>query len=142
NPGLLGSAADFRRAVTDQEGSGATLARRLTGPFVLRRLKTDRSLITDLPEKHQMRTWCTLTSEQASLYKAVVDDMGERLSEADEAERKGLVLTTMARLKAICNHPAQFLGDGSGLAGRSGKLERLESILGEAIAEGDKALWF
>lgn len=144
NPGLLGSADDFRRAVTDrvEEGSGATLARRLTGPFVLRRLKTDRSIITDLPEKHQMRTWCTLTPEQASLYKAVVDDMGQRLSEADEAERKGLVLTTMSRLKAICNHPAQFLGDGSALAGRSGKLERLESILGQATAEGDKALCF
>ena len=144
NPGLLGSADEFRRAVTDraEEGTGAALARRLTGPFVLRRLKTDRSIITDLPEKHQMRTWCTLTPEQASLYKAVVDDMGERLSEADETERKGLVLVTMARLKAICNHPAQFLGDGSALAGRSGKLERLESILGEAVAEGDKALCF
>ena len=158
NPGLLGTAADFQRAVADraeaevdggaapidgQGGSGGTdLVRRLTGPFVLRRLKTDRSIIADLPEKHQMRTWCTLTPEQASLYKAVVDEMGERLAEADDKERKGLVLATMSRLKQICNHPAQFLGDGSALAGRSGKLERLESILGEAVAEGDKALCF
>ena len=146
NPGLLGSAADFQRAVTDraevEEGADTDLVRRLTGPFVLRRLKTDRSIIADLPDKHQMRTWCTLTPEQASLYKAVVDRMSERMAEADDKERKGLVLATMSRLKQICNHPAQFLGDGSALAGRSGKLERLEAILGEAAAEGDKALCF
>ena len=162
NPGLLGTAADFQRAVADRaeaeveagsapfdgpggsggDGGGTDLVRRLTGPFVLRRLKTDRSIIADLPEKHQMRTWCTLTPEQASLYKAVVDEMSERLAEADDKERKGLVLATMSRLKQICNHPAQFLGDGSALAGRSGKLERLEAILGEAVAEGDKALCF
>ncbi|MGW5877990.1 SNF2-related protein [Nocardiopsis terrae] len=148
NPGLLGSAADFQRAVADRAeseegaGDGTDLVRRLTGPFVLRRLKTDRSIIADLPEKHQMRTWCTLTPEQASLYRAVVDDMAERMAEADERERKGLVLSAMSRLKQICNHPAQFLGDGSALAGRSGKLDRLEAILGEAVAEGDKALCF
>ncbi|WP_394296865.1 DEAD/DEAH box helicase [Nocardiopsis lucentensis] len=153
NPGLLGSAQDFQRAVADRadggddgeggEGGAATaLVRRLTRPFVLRRLKTDRSIIADLPEKFEMRTWCTLTPEQASLYKAVTDDMAERMSEADEKERKGLVLATMARLKQICNHPAQFLGDGSALAGRSGKLDRLEAILGQAVARGDKALCF
>ncbi len=148
NPGLLGSAADFQRAVADRAeaeegtGDGTDLVRRLTGPFVLRRLKTDRSIIADLPEKQEMRTWCTLTPEQASLYKAVVDDMAERMAEADEKERKGLVLSTMTRLKQVCNHPAQFLGDGSALSGRSGKLDRLESILGEAVAEGDKALCF
>ncbi|MFE3456337.1 DEAD/DEAH box helicase [Nocardiopsis aegyptia] len=165
NPGLLGSAQDFQRAVAEPAeaaahgdgggvgdgggddagaGTGAAtdLVRRLTGPFVLRRLKTDRSIIADLPEKQEMRTWCTLTPEQASLYKAVVDEMAQRMSEADEKERKGLVLATMSRLKQICNHPAQFLGDGSALSGRSGKLDRLESILGEAVAEGDKALCF
>nr|WP_121184816.1 DEAD/DEAH box helicase [Nocardiopsis sp. Huas11] len=159
NPGLLGSAQDFQRAVADpaeaavagdddgdgapaRAGAGTDLVRRLTGPFVLRRLKTDRSIIADLPEKQEMRTWCTLTPEQASLYKAVVDEMAQRMSEADEKERKGLVLATMSRLKQICNHPAQFLGDGSALSGRSGKLDRLESILGEAAAEGDKALCF
>lgn len=148
NPGLLGTAADFQRAVADRAeaeegaGEGTDLVRRLTGPFVLRRLKTDRSIIADLPEKQEMRTWCTLTPEQASLYKAVVDDLAERMAEADEKERKGLVLSSMSRLKQICNHPAQFLGDGSALAGRSGKLDRLESILGEAVAEGDKALCF
>ncbi|MEE2046261.1 DEAD/DEAH box helicase, partial [Nocardiopsis tropica] len=142
NPGLLGSAAAFERAVTGEDGPDTGLVRRMTGPFVLRRLKTDRSIIADLPEKMEMRTWCTLTPEQASLYKAVVDEMAERMAEATEKERRGLVLATMSRLKQICNHPAQFLGDGSALAGRSGKLDRLESILGEAAAEGDKALCF
>ncbi|MEU3019221.1 SNF2-related protein [Nocardiopsis sp. NPDC007018] len=148
NPGLLGTAAGFQRAVgaraeaEEGSGEGTDLVRRLTGPFVLRRLKTDRSVIADLPDKHEMRTWCTLTPEQASLYKAVADDLAERMAEADEKERRGLVLSAMSRLKQICNHPAQFLGDGSALAGRSGKLDRLESILGEAVAEGDKALCF
>ncbi|WP_275101050.1 SNF2-related protein [Nocardiopsis dassonvillei] len=142
NPGLLGTAADFERAVEGEEGPDTALVRRMTGPFVLRRLKTDRSIIADLPEKLEMRTWCTLTPEQASLYKAVVDEMGERLAEATEKERKGLVLATMSRLKQICNHPAQFLGDGSALSGRSGKLERVEAILASAAAEGDKALCF
>ncbi|MFC3994302.1 DEAD/DEAH box helicase [Nocardiopsis sediminis] len=159
NPGLLGSQAAFRAAVADRversvqgrsgddQGpaggdDGTALLKRLTGPFILRRLKTDRSIIGDLPEKHEIRTWCTLTPEQASLYKATVDDMTERIDDADGIQRKGLVLATMARLKQICNHPAQFLADGSPLAGRSGKLDRVEVLLEEAMAEGDKALCF
>ncbi|GAA3739443.1 hypothetical protein HDA32_002777 [Spinactinospora alkalitolerans] len=161
NPGLLGSEAGFRRHAgrierahaaeggedtasggADGGDGGAALLKRLTGPFILRRLKTDRSIISDLPEKLEMRTWCTLTPEQASLYKAAVDEMTERIDGAEGIQRKGLVLATMARLKQICNHPAQFLGDGSALAGRSGKLERLERLLAEATAEGDKALCF
>ncbi|WP_028646969.1 DEAD/DEAH box helicase [Nocardiopsis sp. CNT312] len=146
NPGMLGSAEGFQRSIADRAESGdeaATgLVRRLTRPFVLRRVKTDRSVIADLPEKLEMRAWCTLTPEQASLYKAVADHTAERMAEAGEKERKGLVLAAMARLKQICNHPAQFLGDGSALAGRSGKLDRLEAILASAAAEGDKALCF
>ncbi|GAA2012487.1 DEAD/DEAH box helicase [Nocardiopsis rhodophaea] len=154
NPGLLGSQAAFQHGIANRveqeaskgDGSGGgestALLKRMTGPFILRRLKTDRSIISDLPEKHEMRSWCTLTPEQASLYRAAVDDMTERIDGADGIQRKGLVLATMARLKQICNHPAQFLGDGSGLAGRSGKLERLAGLLAEALAEGDKALCF
>ncbi|ASU84155.1 ATP-dependent helicase [Nocardiopsis gilva YIM 90087] len=154
NPGLLGSEAAFRQGIAGRVereaseagsvggGESTALLKRMTGPFILRRLKTDRSIISDLPEKHEMRTWCTLTPEQASLYKAAVDDMTERIDGADGIQRKGLVLATMARLKQICNHPAQFLGDGSELAGRSGKLERLAGLLSEALAEGDKALCF
>src|SRR5690606_22647565 len=119
NPGLLGPQAAFlrgaaaiERAVAEGEGGrAADPLKRATGPFILRRVKTDRSIITDLPEKNEFRTWCTLTPEQATLYKAVVEEMTERLDEADGIQRKGLVLASMARLKQICNHPAQFLGD-------------------------------
>ncbi|MFW5418366.1 DEAD/DEAH box helicase [Nocardiopsis sp. CNT-189] len=150
NPGLLGPQAAFlrgaaaiERAVAEGEGGrAADPLKRATGPFILRRVKTDRSIITDLPEKNEFRTWCTLTPEQATLYKAVVEEMTERLDDADGIRRKGLVLASMARLKQICNHPAQFLGDGSALAGRSGKLDRLEGLLEEALAEGDRALCF
>ena len=114
----------------------------MTAPFVLRRLKTDTSIITDLPTKQEMRTWCTLTSEQASLYKATVDEMTALIDEASGIRRKGLVLATMTKLKQICNHPAHLLGDGSRLSGRSGKLAQLEQLFTEMMAEGDKALCF
>jgi non-specific serine/threonine protein kinase len=109
---------------------------------VLRRVKTDRSIISDLPEKLEMEVLCNLTAEQASLYQAVVDDMLDRISTSEGIERRGLVLATMTKLKQVCNHPAQLLRDGSGLPGRSGKLARLEEILDEVLAAGEKALIF
>ncbi|QBI54420.1 DEAD/DEAH box helicase [Streptomonospora litoralis] len=163
NPGLLGSQRSFREgiaarveraaaAAAAEDGTPRTGAaavddstrelRRITGPFILRRLKTDRAIISDLPDKQESRAWCTLTPEQASLYQAAVDDMTRRLAETADEHRKGVVLAAMARLKQICNHPAQFLADGSALAGRSGKLERLQGLLEHALAAGDKALCF
>ena len=148
NPGLLGPAEQFRqryaipieRAADDE---ATARLRRITGPFILRRLKTDKSIISDLPDKLEMKVWCNLTAEQASLYQATVTDMLARIEAAEEGiERRGLVLATMARLKQVCNHPAHLLGDGSRLPGRSGKLARLEEICDEVIAEGDKALCF
>jgi Superfamily II DNA/RNA helicases, SNF2 family len=110
---------------------------------MLRRLKTDKTIISDLPEKQEMKVWCNLTAEQASLYQATVTDMLSRIEEAtDDISRRGLVLATMAKLKQVCNHPAHLLGDGSRLSGRSGKLARLEEICDEIVAEGDKALCF
>ncbi|HEY2551838.1 MAG TPA: DEAD/DEAH box helicase [Streptosporangiaceae bacterium] len=148
NPGLLGSAEKFRTRFAvpierhaDEEA--ARQLRRLTGPFILRRLKTDTSIISDLPDKQEIKVWCNLTAEQASLYQATVTDMLARIEAADDTiQRRGLVLATMARLKQACNHPAHLLGDGSRLAGRSGKLARLEAICDEIVAEGDKALCF
>ncbi len=116
--------------------------KRLTGPFVLRRLKTDRSIIDDLPEKNEMKVYCNLTREQASLYRAVVSEAEEAIAGAEGMQRKGLVLATLTRLKQVCNHPAQFLGDRSATAGRSGKLARLTEMLGEVVESGDKALVF
>ena len=148
NPGLLGPAERFRERYAvpiERHGSPeATQAlKRLTQPFVLRRLKTDKTIISDLPDKQEMKVFCNLTSEQASLYQATVTDMLSRIEEAaDDISRRGLVLATMAKLKQVCNHPAHLLGDGSRLSGRSGKLARLEEICDEIVAEGDKALCF
>jgi SNF2 family DNA or RNA helicase len=147
NPGVLGSVSSFRErfAVPIErydDTEAAQLLKRVTGPFVLRRLKTDPSIIDDLPDKIEMKVLCNLTAEQASLYQAVVDDMLARIEDSEGMERKGLVLATMAKLKQVCNHPAHLLKDGTRLAGRSGKLARLEEILEEVLAEGDKALCF
>ena len=148
NPGMLGSAKAFRdRYAVPIERHGSDEAaqelRRVTQPFVLRRLKTDKTIISDLPEKQEMRVWCNLTQEQASLYAATVSDMLQRIEGAsDDITRRGLVLATMAKLKQVCNHPAHLLRDGSRLPGRSGKLARLEELCEEIAAEGDKALLF
>jgi SNF2 family DNA or RNA helicase len=148
NPGLLGPAERFRERFAvpiERNGSddAAAALQRLTRPFVLRRLKTDKAIISDLPDKQEMKVWCNLTAEQASLYAATVADMLSRIEEAtDDISRRGLVLATMAKLKQVCNHPAHLLGDGSRLPGRSGKLARLEEICDEIVAEGDKALCF
>ncbi|WP_336205471.1 SNF2-related protein [Nonomuraea sp. LPB2021202275-12-8] len=147
NPGLLGPRARFRTRFQEpiearQDEQAAHALRRATGPFVLRRLKTDTSIISDLPEKLEVKEWCTLTPEQASLYQAVVDDMLAKIDDSEGIERRGLVLSAMARLKQVCNHPAHLLKDGSLLSGRSGKLSRLEQLAEEIVAEGEKALVF
>ncbi|MEN3538262.1 SNF2-related protein [Microbispora sp. ZYX-F-249] len=147
NPGLLGSARAFRdryQEPIERHGDETATAalKRATGPFVLRRLKTDKTIISDLPDKLEMKVWCTLTPEQASLYQAVVEDMIGKISGSEGIERRGNVLAAMAKLKQVCNHPAHLLKDGSRLAGRSGKLARLEELAEEIVSEGDKALVF
>jgi SNF2 family DNA or RNA helicase len=147
NPGLLGPAATFKRCYATpieryRDRDATERLRQATGPFVLRRLKTDRSIITDLPEKIEMRIDCHLTKEQATLYQAVVDEMIEKAEHTTGIERSGIILAALMKLKQACNHPAHLLKDRSALAGRSGKLARLEEILAEALAEGDKALCF
>jgi non-specific serine/threonine protein kinase len=147
NPGLLGSATTFRARFAEPverrgDEEAASRLRRLTGPFVLRRVKTDKSIIADLPEKVETEVVCNLTAEQASLYQAVVDDMMARIESSEGIERRGLVLATMTKLKQVCNHPAQLLRDGSRLLGRSGKLDRLDGIIDEVLAAGEKALLF
>ena len=148
NPGYLGSHTRFHERFAlpierqhDQQATERLQA--LVRPFVLRRLKTDPTVISDLPEKIEMREYCPLTREQVTLYEAVVRD-GLRQIEAAQSpmERRGIVLALLVRLKQVCNHPAHFLGDGSALARRSGKLTRLEELIEELLAEGDRALIF
>ncbi len=147
NPGYLGNAKEFRgrfaqpiEKYRNPESTGTL--RRLIQPYVLRRLKTDRTIIKDLPEKIETRVDCHLTTEQATLYEAVVKEMLAQIEHAEGIQRRGLVLATLMKLKQICNHPAQFIQDGSALADRSGKLARLEAMIEELLSEGDQALIF
>jgi SNF2 family DNA or RNA helicase len=147
NPGYLGSGAEFRKSFAlpierYHNTERAEMLKQLIQPFVLRRVKTDKAIIKDLPDKMEMKVFCNLTQEQASLYEAVVREMMEKIEQAEGIERKGLVLATLMRLKQVCNHPAQFMGDSSSLPRRSGKLSRLEEMLEEVLAAGDKALIF
>jgi SNF2 family DNA or RNA helicase len=147
NAGYLGTVDSFKtRFAIPIERWRDSLAlarlRRLIGPFLLRRLKTDPSIIADLPEKLEMKVYYQLTREQAALYEAIVRDMLRQIESADGIHRRGLILATLTKLKQVCNHPAHYLGDGSAFEGRSGKVARLEAMLEEAIAEGDKSLIF
>jgi len=147
NPGLLGPAATFKRCYATpierwRDPHATERLRQATGPFILRRLKTDKEIISDLPEKIEMRVDCHLTKEQASLYQAVVDEMLAKAARATGIERSGVILAALMKLKQACNHPAHLLKDRSDLNGRSGKLARLEEILTEALSEGDRALCF
>jgi len=149
NPGFLGSQAGFKRNFfipiqAERDPEAARRLKEITGPFILRRLKTDSSIISDLPEKMEMKTYCTLTKEQASLYAAVLEDIEEAIEEADDEgiQRKGIILSALSRLKQVCNHPAQFLKDNSGIPGRSGKLERLTEMLDVVLENEEKALVF
>jgi len=147
NPGFLGSQTEFKRLffipiMAHRDEAAAQRLKRLTGPFILRRMKTDRTIIADLPEKMEMKVFCTLTKEQASLYEAVVKEMTGELAEARGIQRKGMILAALSKLKQVCNHPAQFLGDNSAIPGRSGKLARLTEMLEEILSVGDRALVF
>ncbi|MFV9505646.1 MAG: SNF2-related protein [Oscillochloridaceae bacterium umkhey_bin13] len=151
NPGFLGGETEFRRSFARpieraSDKDAAERLRRLTGPFILRRLKTDPAIINDLPEKIEMKVFVPLTQEQATLYEATVREALSQIesadSEGEQTRRRGLVLAMLTRLKQICNHPAHFLKDGSALPGRSGKLDRLNEMLEEVIAAEDRALIF
>ena len=148
NPGMLGSAGAVPRPLRDpgraarRRPSRPQRLRAVTRPYILRRLKTDPTIIDDLPEKIEIKQYCQLTAEQASLYQAVVDDMMEKIENTEGIERRGNVLAAMTKLKQVCNHPAQLLHDGSRVGRRSGKVIRLEEILDEILAEGDRVLCF
>ncbi|PZU93579.1 MAG: ATP-dependent helicase, partial [Leptolyngbya sp.] len=148
NPGYLGTQTQFRKQFElpiQKENSPARSAtlKKLVEPFILRRLKTDQSIIKDLPDKVEQKLFCNLTPEQASLYEAVLKDVTEQLETSEGIQRKGLILATLTKLKQICNHPRQFLQDESEFSPeRSHKLSRLLEMLDEVVAEGESALVF
>jgi hypothetical protein len=142
-PGLLGSARRFGEEAKrmDREGNYATL-RRLVGPYILRRLKTDPNVIDDLPEKTEMTAWCPLTRVQAVMYQEAVEDLARKLDEAEGMSRRGTILAYLLRFKQICNHPSHWLGDGAWQRDASGKLMRLLEIAGEVGERQEKMLVF
>jgi SNF2 family DNA or RNA helicase len=147
NAGYLGSQAAFHSNFAGpiermQDTDVTQRLKALVAPFILRRLKTDPNVITDLPAKNEMKVFCNLTREQATLYQAVVKDSLRQIEEAEGVQRRGIILATLMKLKQVCNHPAQFLGDGSELADRSGKLNRLAEMLEEVRAVKERVLIF
>jgi len=148
NPGYLGKEAQFRKSFElpiqkENDKVCSEMLKKLIEPFILRRVKTDKRIINDLPDKIEQKMFCTLSPEQASLYEAVVRDVEQQLEEAEGMQRRGLILSTLLKLKQICNHPMQFLQDGSAFTTeRSHKLQRLGEMLEEVIESGESALIF
>ena len=144
-PGLLGSDKEFSRFVKRLEARPHNPygpLRDLVRPYILRRLKTDTSVIADLPDKTEVKAFCSLSRTQAALYQQSVEELAAELALAEGIRRKGVVLAYLMRLKQICNHPSQWLGDGSWVEADSGKLARLREIAEVIAAKQDKVLVF
>jgi non-specific serine/threonine protein kinase len=144
-PRLLGSAAEFGRTIkrlSGDQGRHFAPLRNLTRPYILRRLKTDKSIINDLPEKTEVEAWCVLSKAQAALYQHSVKELAEKLETVTGIQRRGLILAFLMRFKQICNHPSHWLGDGAFDPAESGKFVRLRELGEEIAARQEKALVF
>jgi non-specific serine/threonine protein kinase len=146
NPGLLGSSKDFTaftRRLANRPHNAFGPLRELVRPYILRRLKTDKGVIADLPEKTEVKAFCHLSPKQAALYQQSVKELAARLDDNVEGvQRKGVILAFLMRFKQICNHPSQWLGDGAWAETDSGKIERLREIAEVIAAKQEKALVF
>ena len=143
HPGLLGSSkvfTQFTKRLAQAEHFGPL--RRLIQPYILRRLKTDKRVINDLPDKTELKAWCHLSPVQAALYQRAVDEMHVALEHAEGMGRKGVVLSFLMRFKQICNHPSQWLGDAAWDAADSGKFARLRELVEVIAARQEKVLVF
>jgi superfamily II DNA or RNA helicase len=145
NPGLLGSSKQFStfvKQLAERPHNPYGPLRELARPYILRRMKTDKSIIADLPDKTEVKAFCLLSRKQAALYQQAVDDFSEQLENVDGIQRRGIVLALLMRLKQICNHPSQWLGDNAWAEEDSGKLARLREIAEEIAARQEKVLIF
>jgi len=144
NKGLLGGAKEFARFVKqlDESQEGYSRLKKVVGPFILRRLKTDKSVIADLPAKIEMKTFASLTRKQAALYNALVQDLEAKLSSSGGIERKGLILSSILKFKQICNHPDQYLGQHGYTPEESGKYARLRDICETIYEKRERVLVF
>ena len=145
DPGLLGSAkafSGFCKSMASGKQGGYAPLRRLVQPYILRRLKTDKTVIADLPDKTEVNAYCLLSKSQAALYEQSVDEMRKVIEELEGIERRGVVLAFLMRFKQICNHPSQWLGDGDYEPEDSGKFSRLRELCESIAARQDKVLVF
>ncbi len=145
NPGLLGSAkafAQYVKAIEKREHNPYGPLRCLVRPYILRRLKTDKSIIADLPDKTEMKAYCALSRRQAAVYEQSIRELGSLLAGADGIKRRGVILAFLMRLKQICNHPSQWLGDNAYDPADSGKFQRIRDIAQELASRQEKALIF
>jgi non-specific serine/threonine protein kinase len=144
NPGLLGNAKEFQQfsKKMKQNPSGYTRLRNLIRPYILRRLKTDKSVISDLPDKIEMKTYATLSKKQILLYKNLTDEIRETIAHSDGIQRKGMILASLMKFKQLCNHPDQFLGTGGYDEKESGKFTRLREICETIYEKREKVLVF
>jgi superfamily II DNA or RNA helicase len=144
-PGLLGSGKAFSRLakrMAEDGQAGYAPLRKLVQPYILRRLKSDKRIIADLPDKTEVKAYCSLSRAQACLYQESIDALAEQIGALDGIARRGAVLAFLMRLKQICNHPSQWLGDGVYALGDSGKFARLREIVEEIAARQEKVLVF
>ncbi|MBG7601824.1 MAG: DEAD/DEAH box helicase [Gammaproteobacteria bacterium] len=145
NPGLLGSARRFKgfvKSLSERKSDQYAPLRNLVAPYILRRLKSDRSIINDLPEKTEVAAYCGLSKAQAVLYQQAVKQMAQAIENLDGIKRRGLVLSYLLRFKQICNHPSQLLGDDEYEPKKSGKFQRLAELCEEIASRQEKLLVF
>lgn len=145
NPGLLGSATRFKgfvKSLSQRESDQYAPLRNLVSPYILRRLKTDRSIISDLPEKIEVPAYCGLSKVQAAQYQQAVNEMAHAIENLEGIKRRGLVLSYLLRFKQICNHPSQLLGDDEYEPRQSGKFQRLAELCEEIASRQEKLLVF
>ncbi len=145
NPGLLGSATRFKgfvKSLSERESDQYAPLRNLVGPYILRRLKTDRSIISDLPEKTEVPAYCGLSKFQAAQYQQAATQMAQAIENLEGIKRRGLVLSYLLRFKQICNHPSQLLGDDEYDPKKSGKFQRLAELCEEIVSRQEKLLVF
>jgi non-specific serine/threonine protein kinase len=146
SPGLLGKLDGFKEFIkklnTEESGVNYAPLRQLTRPYIMRRLKTDKRIISDLPDKTEMKVYCQLAKAQAILYQQAVREMAQELKEVDDIKRRGLVFKYLMMFKQICNHPAQFSGSGEFDPESGGKFLRLAEIAEEIGSRQEKMLVF
>jgi len=144
NPGLLGNVKEFKQFSKNlsHDSSGYSRLRRVISPYILRRLKTDRSVISDLPEKIEMKTYAPLSKKQVILYKKLVGNIKETIAATEGIQRKGIILSSLMKFKQLCNHPDQYLGTGGFEEKESGKFLRLREICETIYEKREKVLVF